>query len=115
MKIFGSLGFYSYYIKNFHVDSQHFYEIIKDTTPFKWTEQHEERFKEILTRISEDTALAVPSTKYAFHIHVDSSNVWTGYILLQQFPEGKKQSHSILEFSITPSRKCQPFTVNYVE
>ena len=78
MKIFGCLGFYSCYIRNLHVDSQPFYELIKDTTPFKWTDQHEELFKEIKTRISEDTILAVPSTKYPFHIHVDSSNVGTG-------------------------------------
>ena len=40
MKIHGCLGFYSCYIKNLHVDRQPFYELIKDATPFKWTEQH---------------------------------------------------------------------------
>ena len=75
MKVLGCLGFYSCYIKNLHVDSQPFYELIKDTTPFKWTDRHEELFKEIKTRISQDTILAVPSSKYPFHIHLDSSNV----------------------------------------
>ena len=90
MKVLGCLGFYSCYIKNLHIDSQPFYELIEDTTPFKWTDQHEEFFEEIKTRISEDTILAVPSTEYPFHTHVDSSNVGTGCILLQQFPEGKR-------------------------
>ena len=90
MKVLGCLGFYSCYIKNLHVDSQPFYELIKDTTPFKWTEQHETLFNQIKERISEDTILAVPSTEYPFHIHVDSSNVGTGCILVQQFPEGKR-------------------------
>ena len=90
MKVLGCLGFYTCYIKNLHVDSQPFYELIKDTTPFKWTDQQEELFKEIKSRISEDTILAVPSIKYTFHIHVDSSNVGTGCILVQQFPEGKR-------------------------
>ena len=89
MKVFGCLGFYSCYIKNLHVDSQPFYELIKDATPFKWTDQHEELFTEIKTRISEDTILAVPSTEYPLHLHVDSSNVGNGCILVQQFPEGK--------------------------
>ena len=89
MKVLVCLCFYSCYIKNLHVDRQPFYELIKDTTPFKWTDQHEELFNEIKSRISEDTILAVPSTKYPFHIHVDSSNVGTGCILVQQFPEGK--------------------------
>ena len=90
MKVLGCLGFYSCYIKNLHVDSQPFYELIKDTNPFKWTDQLEELFKEIKTRLSEDTILAVPSTKYPLHIHVDSSNVGTGCILVRQFPEGKR-------------------------
>ena len=90
MKVLGCLGFYSCYIKNFRVDTRTFYELIKYTTPFKWTEQHEERLREIKTRISEDTILAVLSTKYPFHIHVDSSNVGTGCILVQQIREGKR-------------------------
>ena len=80
MKILGCLGFYSCCIKNLHVESQPFYKLTEDTTPFKWTDQHEEVFREIETRICEDTILAVPSTEYPFHIHVDSSNVGTGFI-----------------------------------
>ena len=34
--------------------------------------------------------MAVHSTEYPFHIHVDSSNVGTGCILVQKFPEGKR-------------------------
>ena len=44
----------------------------------------------IKDRISEDIILAIPSTEYPFHIHVDSSNVGTGRILIKQFPEGKR-------------------------
>ena len=44
----------------------------------------------IKDRISEDTILAIPSTEYLFHSHVDSSNVGTGCILIQQFPDGKR-------------------------
>ena len=90
MKVLGCLGFYSCYIRNLHVDSQHFYDLIKDSTPFHWTEEHEALFNSIKERIHKDTVLAVPSTEYPFHIHVDSSNVGTGCILIQQFPEGKR-------------------------
>ena len=90
MKVLGCLGFYSCYIKNLPVNSQPFYELIKDTTPFKWTDQHEEIFNEIKTRIYENTIMAVPSTEYPFCIHVDSSNVGTSCILVQHFPEGKR-------------------------
>ena len=47
-------------------------------------------FTSIRERIHKDTALAVPSTDYPFHIHVDSSIVRTGCILIQKFREGKK-------------------------
>ena len=57
---------------------------------FHWTHEHEKLFQSIKDRISEDTTLAVPSTDYPFHIHVDSSNVGTGCILIEQFPEGKR-------------------------
>ena len=90
MKVLGCLGFYSCYIKNLHVDSPPFFDLIKVSTPFHWTEEHEQLFKSIKQRIHKDTVLAVPSTDYPFHIHVDSSNVGTRCILIQQFPEGKK-------------------------
>ena len=72
------------------MDSQPFYDLIKDSTTFQGTHEHEKLFQSIKDRISEDTILAVPSTDYPFHIHVDSSNIATGCILAQQFPEGKR-------------------------
>ena len=72
------------------MDSQPVYDLIKDSTPFHWTHEHEKLFQSIKGRISEHTILAVTSTDYPFHIHVDSSNVGTGCILIQQFPEGKR-------------------------
>ena len=90
MKVHGCLGFYSCYIKNLHVDIQPFYDLINDSTPFHWTHEHDKLFQSFKDRISEDTIPAVHSTNYPFHIHVDSSNVGTGCILIQQFPEGKR-------------------------
>ena len=90
MKVLGCLAFYSCCIKNLHVDSQSFYDLIKDSTPFHWTEEHEALFKSIKERFHKDTVLPVPSTDYPFYIQVDFSNVGTGCILIQQFPEGKK-------------------------
>ena len=47
-------------------------------------------FQDIKNRISEETILAVPNPKYPFHIHVDSSSIGTGSILIQDFPSGKR-------------------------
>ena len=90
MKVPGCLGFYRCYIRNLHVDSKTFYDLLRDSMSFHWTQEREKNFQMIKYRISEDTILAIPSTEYPFHIHVDSSNVSTGCILVQQFPEGKR-------------------------
>ena len=62
MKVLGCLGFYSCYIKNLHVDSQPFYDLIKDCTPLQCTEEHEKLLNSIKERSHKDTVLAVPST-----------------------------------------------------
>ena len=90
MKSVGCLGFYSCYIKNLHVDSQPFYDLVKFSTPFHWTEEHEKLFNSIRERNRKDSVPAVPSTDYPFHIHVDSLIVGTGCILIQQLPKGKR-------------------------
>ena len=88
MKVLVCLGFYSCYIKDLHLDSKP-YGLNRDSTSFHWTEEHEKFLQTIKDRISEDIILANPSTEYPFHIHVDLSNIGTGCILIQQFPEGK--------------------------
>ena len=78
------------YIKNLYVDSKPFYDLIRNDTVFKWTQDHEKLFNKIKERISADTFLAIPDTRYPFHVHVDSSSIGIGSILVQEFPEGKR-------------------------
>ena len=73
------------------VDSQLFYDLIKDSTTLHWTHEHEKFFQSIKDKICEDTILAVPSTDYPFYIHVVSSNVETGCILIRQFLDVKRR------------------------
>ena len=89
MRILGSLVFYSTFIKNLHVDSKLFYQLLKDDVPFKWTKEHEKFFQNIEDRISEETILAVPNHKYQFHIHVESTSIGTGSSLVKEHPNGK--------------------------
>ena len=55
------------------------------------------------------TILAVPSTDYPFHIHVDLSNVGTGCILIQLFPEGKRKISFISRFVDKAEQKMPTF------
>ena len=115
MKVLGCLGFYNCYIKNLHVDNQPFYDLIKNSTPFHWIEEHEALLDSIKVRIHKDTVLAVPSTDYPFHIQVDCSNVGTGCILIQQFPDGKRMVSSNSRVFDKAEQKSPLFTENYVE
>ena len=50
LKVLGYNGFYSCYIKILHNNSQPFYQLKTDTTPFKWIEQHEAFFNQTKER-----------------------------------------------------------------
>ena len=104
MRILGNLGFYSTFIKNLHVDSKPFNEFLRDDVPFKWTKEHEELFRNIEDRISEEAILAVPNPKYPFHIHVESSSIGTRCILVQEFLRGKR----IVSFNSRMFTKDEP-------
>ena len=87
MHIFRSLGLYS--TKTLHVVSKPFYELLRDDVPFKWTSELEKLLQNFKDRIREETFPGVPNPKYSFHIHVDSSSIGTGSILVRDFPSGK--------------------------
>ena len=84
------LNFYSKFIKNLHVDSKHFYELVRDDVPFKKSKDHEKMFQNIWHRIREENIVAVRNPKHPFPIHVDFSSIDTGSILVQQFPCGRR-------------------------
>ena len=90
LKVLGCLNFYSRYIRNLHVNSKPFYELIKDETIFEWTAEHEKLFQRMKDEISADTTLAIPNEKYPFFIHTDASIWGAGAILVQKLPKGKR-------------------------
>ena len=83
-------------------------------TSIQWTDEHEKLFQSIKDRISEDTTLAVPSTDYPFHSHVDSWNVGTGCIIFNSFRKENGSFPSFLGSSMKLSRNCLLVTENSV-
>jgi hypothetical protein len=73
MRVIGCFNFYSKYIKNLYVDCKPLFELTRNNVKFEWTEIHDKIFNDIKDKLTADTALAVPNTKYPFYIHVDSS------------------------------------------
>ena len=68
MKVLGCLGFYSCYIKNLHVDSKPFYDLISDSTSFHWTEEHEKIFQ-------------MPQSSPSLLLSILSISTWIGLTL----------------------------------
>ena len=115
MKVLGCLGFYSCYIKNLHVDSQPFYDLINNSTPFQCTEEHEQLFNSIMERIHKDTVLAVllPNTRFIF--------MWTLQMLVQVVFLSNNSlrkteiSRSTRVYLTKQNKQCPLFIENYVE
>ena len=115
MRVIGSFGWYSHYMKNLRVNCKPLHELTHDNTPFHWTNEHDQVFKQIKEDISSGTVLAIPDVSYPFHIHLDSSNVGTFSILIQEFRERKGLFLSIREFSTKLNKNYQPCIESYVE
>ena len=49
-RILRSLGFYSTFMKNLHVDSKPFYELLRNGVPFKWTRSMKNFFRTLKTK-----------------------------------------------------------------
>ena len=84
------MGFYANYDINYHIDAKPLYDLVKNETNFPWLDIHQQVFDKLKAKFAHDISVAIPNPKYPFHIHVDSSNLGTGSILIQQFPEGKR-------------------------
>ena len=68
MRVLGSLGFYSTFRKNLHVDSKPFNELLRDDVPFKRTKEHEELFGTLKIELVKKLFLLypIPSTRSIF-------------------------------------------------
>ena len=64
MRVLDCLEFYSCYLKNLHVHSQPYCDLIEDSTSLHLTGEHERLFQPITDGISEGTILGVLSTDY---------------------------------------------------
>ena len=90
MRVIGSFGWYSHYAQNLRVNCKPLYKLEHFNIPFHWTNENEQIFQQIKEDLSRQTILAILGVQYPFRIHVDSSNVGTDSILVQEFPEGKR-------------------------
>ena len=90
LSVLGAMGFYANCVINYHIDAKPVYDLVKNETNFEWLDSHQQVFDKLKAKFAHDISVAIPNSKYPFHIHAESSNLGTGSILIQQFPEGKR-------------------------
>jgi hypothetical protein len=56
--------------------------------PFKWEDQEEAAFQELKQALTTQLVLALPRDKGRFRLEMDTSNIATGAVLLQEQEDG---------------------------
>ena len=83
MSFIGALKFYTKFIEKLHINLKPFYDLLHETTPWKWTEDHERLFQTLKTSLTSDTELTIPNTKHPFFITVYASIIGLGAVFFQ--------------------------------
>ena len=79
----GACNFYRRHIHNFTYSSPPLTDLIKKTTPRRWTAREEERFQELKMEIASSNCLEVPRSKDEIVLITDASDVGGGGTIYQ--------------------------------
>jgi len=89
--IIGQLSFYrDYFPIQLFPKCRPFFDLVKDDTIWKWTNEDEKLLREVLEVLSANTILTIPDPEFPFEIHTDSSNRGCGCMLVNVKTEGKR-------------------------
>ena len=69
MSFIGALNFYTKFIQNLHINLKPFYDLLHESTPWKWTDEHERLFQKLKMSLTSKTELTIPNTKHPFFYH----------------------------------------------
>ena len=73
MSFIGALNIYTKIIEKLYINFKHFYDLLHENTPWKWTDEHESLFYKLKMSLTSETELTKPNTKHPFFITVDAS------------------------------------------
>ena len=79
----GACNFYRRHIHNFTYSSAPLTDLIKNTTPWRWTAREEECFHEVMKTIASSNCLGVPRPKGEIVLITDASDVGGGGTIYQ--------------------------------
>ena len=89
MSFIGALSFYTKLIEKLHINLKPFFDLLHETTPWKWTDEHENLFQKLKMSLTSETKLTIPNTKHPFLITVDASLIGLGAALFQLNDQNK--------------------------
>jgi hypothetical protein len=98
----GLAGYYRRFVENFSKIAMPMTNLMKKTTPFKWTPQCEEAFLELKKRLTSAPVLTLPSEDGEYAIYCDASKNGLGAVLMQ---DGRVIAYA--------SRQLKQYEVNY--
>ena len=79
----GACNFYRRHIQNFTYSSAPLTDLIKKTTPWRWTSREEECFQELKKKIASSNCLGVPRPECEIVLITDASDVGGGGTIYQ--------------------------------
>ena len=85
LNILGIPGFYYTFIKDLHVDSEPFCELMRENVA--WTKNGKKLIEKKTHSFSAETILALANPKNPLHVKVDSSSIGSGSSLIQEIPQ----------------------------
>ena len=77
------LNFLSKYVYKIQLYLRPFYNILRQQNNFEWTTEHQKRFEEIKTLLTEELSDTIPDPDQPFYAMCDASNFGIGASLLQ--------------------------------
>jgi len=98
----GLTSFYRRFVPNFSSLASPLYELVKNDTPFYWTEKQDQAFKRLKAQLTNALVLALPNFAKTFELECDEPEVGIGAVLFQG-------GNPIAYFS----EKCHGSTLNY--
>ena len=99
MSFIGALNFYTNFFEKLHNNLKPFYDLLHETTPWKWTDEPERLFQKLKMSLTSEAELTIPNTKHPSFITVDASLIGLGAVLPIKRSE-QNESH-IIQLSYT--------------
>ena len=111
MSFIGALNFYTKFIEKLHSNLKLFYDILHETTPWKWTNEHETLFQKLKRSLTSGTELTIPNTKHPLFITIDASLIGLGAVLFHLNKENKMKVISYNFLILNPQNKNIPHLI----